>query len=378
MKSALVCCLAASVLTGCSTLPNAGPTTSEIMEQAEKHASHFDLVEISQHVVSVLASQAPLALPSVLLAYGKPPSPRIAQGDKIAVSIWRMQTTPGSSADEAGGALVIPDQTVDDDGSISVPYAGRVFAAGHTPLQVQKEIEQRLAERMVQPQAIVTVKQTVANSVAISGEQVSGGRIPLSVGGDRLLDVIAEAGGAKSPIYQTSVRLSRNNHTVTIPMSSLISDPKADIYAWPGDVISIERAPKRFMAFGATLDNKLVPFDSETLDLAQAIARAGGLLDLRADPAGIFLLRFEPPAVVHALGIPILAKTPGGDTPVLYRLNLRQVNGYFLARRFAVADNDIIYVADARLTELEKFFTLIGTITAPVTGGLVVYRSVGH
>ena len=45
------------------------------------------------------------------------------------------------------------------------------------------------------------------------------------------------------------------------------------------------------------------------------------------------------------------------------------MDGYFLAERFPVKDNDLIYVANARMTDLEKFFTLIGWITGPVIGG---------
>ena len=43
-----------------------------------------------------------------------------------------------------------------------------------------------------------------------------------------------------------------------------------------------------------------VTFGAEKVTLAEALAKAGGLLDLRADPAGVFLFRFEPAAVVGA------------------------------------------------------------------------------
>lgn len=379
MKSTLIaCCIAAGALAGCSSLPSAGPMTGQVLQQATEQPRHFDLVEIDQRVVAALSAQPSTGLLDRFEAYGKPPSGTIGRGDKVAVSIWRMRMTAADPAGEMAEPVVLPVQTVGADGGISVPYAGRIPAAGYTPVQVQTEIDRRLAERVVQPRAVVTVTQSVSNSVTVVGEHVTGARVPLSLDGDRLLDIIAATGGAKSPIYQTSVRLSRDGQGITIPMSTLIANPKADIYAWPGDVISVVDIPKKFMSFGATFDNKLVPFGAARLNLAEAIVKAGGLLDLRADPKGVFVFRFEPPAVVKALGVPDLASRPGGDTPVVYRLNLNQVDGYFLAQRFAIADGDIVYVADARLTELQKFFSLIGTITAPVTGGLVVYRSVGH
>jgi len=261
--------------------------------------------------------------------------------------------------------VVLPDQVVGRDGAISVPYAGRVRVAGRTPLQVQNTIEQNLAQQVVQPQAIVTVTRTVANTVTVSGENMAGQRVPLSAGGDRVLDVIASAGGSKAPVYDTSVLISRHGRTATIPMASLVSNPRDNIYAWPGDVITIERTPETFSVFGATSTNNKVPFGAPQLDLAQAVAKSGGLIDLRADPEGVYLFRFESPAVVSALGLPRLVNQAPGDAPVVYHLNLRQVDGYFLADSFAMKDNDLIYVANAPLTQVQKFFQTIGLIAAP-------------
>jgi polysaccharide export outer membrane protein len=81
-----------------------------------------------------------------------------------------------------------------------------------------------------------------------------------------------------------------------------MSNPEEDIFAWPGDIITLIHTPKKFSVFGATFNNTQVPFDAERLDLAQAIAKAGGLQDQRADPEGVFLLRFEPQAVIRAPG----------------------------------------------------------------------------
>ena len=41
-----------------------------------------------------------------------------------------------------------------------------------------------------------------------------------------------------------------------------------------------------------------------------------------------------------------------------------------------IEDKDVIYVANAKLNELQKFFTLLNTITGPVITGIVVKGSV--
>ena len=79
-----------------------------------------------------------------------------------------------------------------------------------------------------------------------------------------------------------------------------------------------------------------------------------------------------PSAVVAALNAPQLGTGPDRTSPVVYRLDMSDANSYFLAQRFPVEDKDIIYVANARLNELQKFFTLLNTLTGPVITGIVV------
>ncbi|HYZ40285.1 MAG TPA: hypothetical protein VE687_06620, partial [Stellaceae bacterium] len=183
------------------------------------------------------------------------------------------------------------------------------------------------------------------------------------------------AGGAKSPVYNTFVRLSRDGVTVTIPMERLVSDPAENIYAQPGDVLTLVQLPQTYSVLGATGQNAQVPFNAERITLAEAIAKAGGLQDQRSDPAGVFLFRFEPPAVVTALNAPQLATGPDRSSPVVYRLDMSDANAFFLAQHFPIEDKDVVYVANARLNELQKFFTLLNTLTGPVITGIVVKQA---
>ena len=381
--AAILVSLAGATLGGCSTLPTAGPTTGQVVDQAVKDdQARFDVVDVDNNVVLALLAQPAESFQSRFRQYGKPPEPKIGIGDAITATIWE-----GAGGGLFGGGITtgvspgsrsvtIPDQVVARDGAISVPFADRIHVAGQSSLEVQRTIEQRLAEKAIEPQVLVNITRSITNTATVSGEVVAGARVPLSINGDRLLDLIALAGGAKSPVYETFVRLSRNGVTATIPMEQLVSEPAENIYAWPGDVLTLVRIPQTFSVFGATGQNMQVTFGAEKITLAEALAKAGGLQDLRADPAGVFLFRFEPPAVVGALKASALATGPGGSSPVVYRLDLSDANSYFFAQRFPVEDKDVIYVANARLNELQKFFTLLNTITGPVITGIVVKGSV--
>jgi polysaccharide export outer membrane protein len=116
-----------------------------------------------------------------------------------------------------------------------------------------------------------------------------------------------------------------------------------------------------------------VAFDTTGITLEEAIAKAGGLLDNRADPGGIFLLRFEPTTLVAEF-VPERALPPGGNlVPVIYRLNLRDAHSFFLARSFPVKDKDILYIANSASDPLQKFLGLVGTVASPVISGAAVY-----
>ena len=379
MKAAVVMGLLAGLLAGCSALPTAGPTRRDVERQEVRdNQTRFDIVDVDDRVVAALLAEPHASFHTLFAKYGKPPQPRIGVGDSLVVSIWEAAggglfgTSPTDHVATGSRSVTIPEQVVGQDGTITIPFAGQIKAAGRLPVEVQRTIEDRLADKAIEPQVIVTVTRSLSSSVTVGGEVVNGARVPLSLKGDRLLDLIAEVGGAKIPVYETFVRLSRNGVTGTIPMAALVSDPAENIYAQPGDVLTLVRIPETFSAFGATGANAQFPFTSERMTLVEALARAGGLQDMRSDPAGVFLFRFEPPALVRALGQPVLGSGPGGTTPVVYRLDLRDAKSYFLAQRFPMDDKDIIYVANADLNEIQKFFTLLNTLTGPVITGIVV------
>ena len=374
--------LAGMIVAGCSALPTAGPTASDVKHQEiQGQEIRFDLVDINDNVVAALLASPGENFHTRFKKYGRPPQPKIGIGDSIVVSIWEAAggglfgASPTDHVSAGSRSVTIPEQIVARDGGISVPFADRVPAAGRLPVEVQKTIEQRLAEKAIEPQVIVTVTKSLSTSVTVAGEVVSGARVPLSLKGDRLLDLIAAAGGAQAPVYETFVRLSRDGITATIPMEALVSDPAENIYAYPGDVLTLVRLPQSFTAFGATGTNMQVNFTAERMTLVEALAKAGGLQAQRSDPAGVFLFRFEPPDIVNALGRPQLQTGPDGSSPVVYQLDLSDAKSYFLAQRFAMHDKDIIYVANADFNELQKFFTMLNTLTGPIFTGIAVKSS---
>jgi polysaccharide export outer membrane protein len=476
--------VAALSVGGCSWIPRAGPSTSDVLEQGQAGGEIlFDVVQVDDRVVNALIAQPKERFAARFQKDAQPPEVRIAIGDTVSVLIWesaagglfgeappapaptggrsgieplapesrpppigqqgefgirrrpaetrRPQEEQRPSAGEsfstesigaAGGrrSATIPDQEVGSDGAISVPYAGRVPAAGRLPTEVQQAIEARLAGKALGPQILVIVKKSAANAVTVllnesgqenavgSGETsienlignlsnpveapaavatdvgaspspiqatpTAGARVPLSPGGDRLLQIIAAAGGAKAPVHETFVQLSRGGVTATIPLEQLVSDPTEDLYARPGDVVTLLRVPQTFSVFGATGRNAKIAFEARNITLGEALAKSQGLRDDLAKPEGVFLFRYEPNSVLQALDQPIAAGSRGGVSPVVYRFDLRDGKTYSLAQEFPIYDKDVIFVADAPAAQIYKFFTALNQVTGPIVTGLVTCR----
>ena len=267
---------------------------------------------------------------------------------------------------------LIPDQPVGSDGTITIPYAGRIVATGRTAGELERRIEALLGPIAIEPQALVIVQRGAGSAVTVAGEAIQGARVPLSPGGMRLLDVIATAGGATTPVHETFVRLSRDGVTATVPLAALVADPDQNIFARPDDVLILSRVPQTLTVFGAAGKNALVTFETERLSVAEALAKAGGLLDQRADPSAIFVMRYEPAELTQALGQPVAAHAPAGLSPIVYRLDLADAKSYLLAKQFPVRDRDIIFVAEAKTVPVTRALQALSLLTGPVTSAVLI------
>ena len=212
-RSALWVCFTGALLAGCGYLPTAGPTAGEVIDQGfQEERIRYDVVDVNRAVVDALAAQPAESFRTRFGRYGKPPPPKIGIGDTISISIWEAAggglfgTSAVAGVSPGSRNVTIPDQVVGADGGVSVPFAGRIPVAGRSIVDVQHELERRLAEKAIEPQVIVTIPKSVTHAATVSGEVIAGSRVPLSVNGDRLLDLIALAGGAKAPVYSTFVR----------------------------------------------------------------------------------------------------------------------------------------------------------------------------
>lgn len=349
-------------------LPASGPTASEVTAAAKpatNGVSQFALVDVDPAILDKMVSWKAISLQGTFGRQGPVSTQAIGVGDFVQIVLWEaaagglFSAASNDRMSSGSRSTVIPEQVVGPDGAVTVPYAGRVQVVGRSPQQVEGAIVQALTGKAIEPQALVTITKNVANAVTVIGEVTGGARVPLTTRGDRILDVVAQAGGIRAPAHETFITLVRGGTSVRIPMQAMLTDPAENVYVRPGDVVSVAREPQTFTAAGATSQNLVVPFDAIGITLDQAIARAGGLDDNRADAAGVYVIRYEQPGHYDQLGLRRPDVGSHSQVPVIYRVNMRDPNGFFIAHRFPVRNKDIIFVADASSMSLRKVMTIL-------------------
>ncbi|WP_411832459.1 XrtA/PEP-CTERM system exopolysaccharide export protein [Pseudoxanthomonas mexicana] len=159
----------------------------------------------------------------------------IGVDDIVQVSVWRNP--------ELG--ITVP---VRPDGRISVPLVGDVAAAGLTPEQVSRDIQDKLAAYVRDPQVAVILTELRSHEY-LSRVRVTGAvRQPVSIPyrpGMTVLDAVLAAGGItefaapdRSSLYRKN---SNNTQSYQVRLDRILNrgDLATNFTVAPGDVITI-------------------------------------------------------------------------------------------------------------------------------------------
>jgi protein involved in polysaccharide export with SLBB domain len=158
---------------------------------------------------------------------------RFAAGETATVS-----TSTGSDADPgpigAGGQPFL----IADDGTITLPLAGQIRAAGKTPGELQADIE-----RLYVPQYYVrlTVTVTALNRVYYVGGEVThpGPEVYIS---QTTVTTAIQAAGDFTQFANHKVWLTRTDGTrIRVNVDKALKDSTQDPPIFPGDKIHVER-----------------------------------------------------------------------------------------------------------------------------------------
>lgn len=358
-------------LTACSSLGGSGPSSASINRlDGEAYAGQgITLVDVNSATLKRINAVEQSRTFASLLQDRDAQAPVIGAGDMLDISVWEAAPSVlfGAAAEVSSSVTgaqnrTVLQQVVNTDGSLSVPFAGRLFVAGRTPAEVERDVVRRLARRANDPQVIVRLAQNDARNVTVLGEVAASRRVPIGPRGERLLDIIASAGGSRQPVGQTTVQITRSAQTAVMPLERVVLDPQQNIRMLPDDVVTVLHQPYSFIALGAIAKNAEIPFEGKGISLAQALARTGGLRDDRANIRGVFIFRLETQEALETADAASARKTEQGRIPVVYRLNLSDASGFFAAQDFMLHDKDVLYVSTAPGADLQRFLNTISSL----------------
>lgn len=379
-------CVFMAMLASCSSLGGSGPSSRDIRSAGATSVANADIkvIDVTDTVARQVLAAGRAAMFSETLGDAPRIGSMIGRGDVLEVTIWESppaalfggQASFGTSdtsailASSAGSTqrTALPEMMVDSGGTIRIPFAGAITAAGRTPQQIEREIINRLARKAHDPQVIVRLVRNANANVTVVGDVASNTRVTLTPRGERLLDVLATAGGVTQPVNKMTIQITRGGQVVSLPLERVIRDPAQNIRLGQDDVVTALYQPFSFTSLGATGTNAEIPFEATGLTLAQALGRVGGLNGERANVRGVFIFRLENPAALDPVTAASARRTPDGLIPVIYRIDLKNPATFFVAQGFPIRDKDVLYASSAPLTDLQRFVGIVSSLAFTVIG----------
>jgi polysaccharide export outer membrane protein len=379
--------IVSSLLSACSTMPISGPENGDIKRDAQFRITPKVSLENSENTNSINNEYIIVDVNSSLieqfnnsntaLSYdwpkqGTSEDVKITIGDVLAISVYESSSgglfIPIEAGIRPGNFITLPNQIVDPDGYISVPYAGKIKANGRSAIEVSQDIESKLQNIAIEPQIVINIVDR-NSEISVLGSVSRANRYDINFAGERILDVISKAGGPTGPGFETRVTLQRNNVKYRMSFPDIVDNPEYNIFLHSNDTVFLETDPDIFNIFGAVTLPGRYRFNSKDIFLSEAIAISGGLSDNQADPEEVFIYRHENCSFIDKLQIDseniiknkIVCSNIKNDFPIIYSINLRDADGYFLAQNFKMQSEDVIYVGNSRSTELVKLLNIINS-----------------
>jgi polysaccharide export outer membrane protein len=178
---------------------------------------------------------------------------------------------------------------VDTDGFITFPYIGRVASGGLSLGELEDRIKSMLSQGYLKnPQVRVEIDQYKSQSIMVSGEVRSPGKITMS-GTMTVLEALAAAGSPNSAA-SSELTIARpkkpgadqpDSEIVRVNWKDLQLGKGTDVGIQDGDLINVPKAQTFFMTGQVRNSGSFVLEPGTTVQ--QAIAMAGGLSERGSD-----------------------------------------------------------------------------------------------
>ncbi|THH35465.1 sugar transporter [Aliishimia ponticola] len=334
---------------------------------------------------------------------------RVGVGDVLILATPR----GGSTVEQLTGLLAASNRrqgyTVQDDGAIAIPNVGRVQVSGMTLEEVEATLFQRLVSNNIDPAFSVEIAEFNSQRVSVGGAVGNPSVIPVTLTPLYLDEVLAAAGGVTAADKDdATVRIYRDGTLYQLPVSDLYARQALPrIRLVDGDSVfvdttydlnlahayfeqRIQRSRLQQEARMVALKQLETEFQIRRYALSEAREAYATRIELDSvDRDYVYLtgevktqtrypLPFDKRATLAdalyeaAGGIPTRtgnvreiyvlrsAATPANPSAVTaWQLDARNVANLTLATRFELRPNDVIFVAEQRVTRWNRVVSQI-------------------
>jgi len=310
---------------------------------------------------------------------------RIGPRDILRIIVWdhpELNLSSGSSlpqtqsqtgsAQSSGATEPVAEpvgREVESDGTIFFPYVGTVKVAGKTTQELRAFLSGALTKTIRSPQVDVSIEVYRSSKIYMSGEVKVPGIVPISDGPLTLLDAISIAGGPTDNADLSNATLRRGDRSYDVDLYSLFYNGRdsENFVLQSGDVLHVpeKRANKVFILGevgvgpGPALS---LPVPRGTYSLAEALSDAGGINQITANAAHVYVIR----GTVES-------------RPQIFHLNAQSPDALILADGFKLEPRDVVYVDASSVTRFNRVLSqILPTASLLQTGASISATSTGH
>ncbi|WP_245888673.1 polysaccharide export protein [Halomonas denitrificans] len=342
----LLAMLVAVVLSGCALAPGGHIDEDHIGESLDERV---DLEPITPQLVAAMShSQQAMArpMPSEARRELSDYQYRVGPGDVLSIIVYDHPelTIPAGAEREAADT----GNRVQTDGTMFYPYVGRLQVGGRSLEEVRRLLTSRLSSVITDPQVEVSVAAYRSQKVYVTGAVETPGTLPITIEPMTILDAISLAGGTTPEADWHSTTLVRDGQKHQISLYDLLrlGDQSDNRLLRDGDLLHVPTADNQnVVVLGQVNRPGTLSVGNERINLTDALARAGGVNESRAEPSGIFVIRG------HALESEKLA--------TVYQLDISDATRLMLGTRFPLQAQDVVYVTSAPIARWNNVISLL-------------------
>lgn len=348
----LITSFAFLAMTGCTIIPGSHYEGIESNEKTQNLEQELEKVNI-QLIDSALITQQKKArtaakpISSLVGVNTRDYQYKLGVGDVVTVGVWDHPelTIPAGTQRTAE----FDGFKVQEDGTVTYAYASNIPAAGHTIIELRKDLVTRLARVIENPQVDVKIVSFKSQKAYVTGEVKQPGVYPVTDTPLTLIDAINQAGGLTEAADWRTVTFTRGDKTEVIKLEDFYAngDISQNRLLQHGDIVHVNRNDKqKVFVLGDVNKAGSVKLNRYGLNLAEALSDSGGLNEGTADANGIFVLRKSN---VEQTGV----------IADVYQLHAKNIAALVLAEQFELQPHDIVYVTSAPLARWNRVISLL-------------------